>query len=125
MTQDSNKQRADLKYSNYFAEPASASTAKQASPTRSLETATWILFALCFIPFIGAVFATATVVLGIVLITRDRLIPGLIAVIVAPLACAAVTFFVFIFFIATVGTAAAHQVEQELKTRSTMPTRTR
>lgn len=105
----------NLKYSNYFAE--TPPPIKRANPdgTRSIERATWILFALCFIPFLGAFFATATIVLGIILITRDRLKQGLIAVIAAPIACAMMSMLAFILFIAIAGSAAAYTVEQASK----------
>jgi hypothetical protein len=71
--------------------------------TQQLEKAGWIVFWLCFVPVLGGFFSLATIVLGIILIVRNRLNPGLLFLIVGPIAngimtlCFGLLFFAGIF----------------------------
>ena len=116
MTDPNNLNRPSLKYSNYFKNPPPASRpGPEANSIQAIEKATWILLILCCIPFVGGLFALATVILGVILVTRNRLAQGLIAIIAAPVASTAISIFIFIHFIAAAGVSASQQFERQLK----------
>lgn len=114
MSDENKLNRPELRYSNYFDGPPPLGTAPTYpasyfpdESTRQMEKAGWILFWLCFVPLLGGFFSLATIVLGIILITRNRLHPGLMFVILGPIANAIMTFAFFILFFAGIFGAAA------------------
>jgi hypothetical protein len=100
--------RPELKYSNYFKDPPPIQSAGQTdAATDQMEKAGWILFWLCLIPFLGGVFSVAVMVIGVIMLTRNRLNTGLMFIIVGPIANAIVTGAVLILFFAGIMGAAA------------------
>lgn len=77
--------------------------------TQQMEKAGWIVFWLCFIPVQGGFFSLPTMVLGIILLTRNRMHPGLMFLILGPIANAVTTLAFFVIFVAGIFGAAASQ----------------